>query len=116
VTAVAQESDKKLLRTAIEIGKWVLVFWLLLPIRGSMQARVDFSRVMLGVLLAVLFIGKRLYDTVIDGYKKNRERSDIVDFLATVAIVVLVAALVGAILVFGGMFVIYSMQEMQNEQ
>ena len=111
-----KSSDKKLFRALVEIGKWALVFWLLLPIRGSLEARVDFSRVMLGVLLAILFIGKRLYDTVIDGFKKNRERSDIVDFLATVAIVILVALLVGAVLVFGGLFVFYSFQEMQSNE
>ena len=45
----------KLLRYALEIGRWALVAYLLFPLRRRMHLPLEFARTALGIVLFVIF-------------------------------------------------------------
>lgn len=65
--------NAKITSYALEIGKWVLVIYLLLPLTKAMNGIVDFSRVVVGEALLIIFIGKMFYDTVIWKFIRKRQ-------------------------------------------
>jgi hypothetical protein len=107
---------KQTIAVVWEIGKWMLVVWLLLPLRHSMTEHVNFSRILLGILLFVLFGGKVFYDTVLDSYKKRPERKPIVDLIVMVGSITVIALIVGITIVFIGYFIFNGMQETGDMQ
>ncbi len=106
------EKLKKIKPVLWEIGKWGIVLWLIWPIKNSMIKRMDFSRIVFGVLLFVIFAGKMFYDIVLKDYIDHSEKSNLSAVLALVAMVSFVALLIGAILVFFGVFVFSKMNEL----
>ncbi len=101
--------------TALEIGKWLLILWLLLPIRDATSGPVDFTRVLLGILLFIIFAGKMLYDTIIMGVLKQRRASAKQDFFALIGIVAGLSLLVGLLLVLVG-FAIIQLYKSSNSE
>lgn len=99
---------------ALEIGKWVLVLWLLWPVRHAINGPVDFSRVVLGILLFVIFAGKLFYDTIIMDILKQRRTSVKQDVLSMIGIVLVLSLVVGLLLFFVG-FVIIELYRSSNQ-
>jgi len=95
----------KLLRYTLEIGRWALVGYLLFPLRRRMHFPLDFARSALGIVLFVIFTGKMLYDTVIWKQVSGARRDSPRDLLSTLAIVFLIALLVGVSVFFIGLYV-----------
>ena len=104
--------------TALEIGKWVLVLWLLWPIRGASAGPglVDFVRVAAGILLFIIFAGKLFYDTIIMGILRQRRTSVKQDILSFVGIILVMSIVVGFLLLFVGYLVIELMKMSQQTQ
>jgi len=96
---------RKIRNFVIEIGKWGIVLWLLFPLHRALNERVDFTRVVLGILLFVLFAGKLFYDTIIDSWRNNPERKPAKDLLSMVAIVTVISLVVGIVIIFVGLLV-----------
>ena len=95
----------KLLRYTLEIGRWALVGYLMFPLRRRMHFPVEFARSALGIVLFVIFTGKMLYDKVIWKQVSGANRDSGRDLLSMLAIVFLVALLVGVSIFFIGLYV-----------
>jgi hypothetical protein len=64
-----------------EICKWALVLFLLYPLIFTMENTIDFSRVVIGEALLIIFIGKIFYDTIVWKFtQQNRDAGQ--DFIA----------------------------------
>ncbi len=92
--------------TILEILKWSFVIWLLLPLsRVSQEVRPnqfrgleEFTRVLLGILLFIIFSGKVFYDTVIMGFIQQRRttlKQDAVMFLGVILFICFIVGLMG---------------------
>lgn len=92
-------SGKKLIPVLIEVGKWTLIIWLILPIKDAWQSPVNFGRIALGIILFVIFSGKILYDVVFFPKIHRRESSPGKDLVSMIGIVGGIALLV-CLLVF----------------
>ncbi len=90
----------------LEIGKWALVIWLLLPMRSAMQGTIEFTRVGLGVILFVIFVGKLLYDVTYFPKQHKSESSAGKDLISMIGIVLGIALLVLLLVFFVAMYVI----------
>jgi predicted ABC-type exoprotein transport system permease subunit len=90
----------------LEIGKWALVIWLLLPMRSAMQGTIEFTRVGLGVILFVIFVGKLLYDVTYFPRQHQRESSVGKDLVSMIGIVSGMALLILLLVFFVAMYVI----------
>lgn len=100
----------------IEVGKWVLVLWLLTPIRKAMSERVDFARVVLGILLFILFAGKMFYDTILSSLLKDTERKKYSELIAMIGMATVIALIIGVVVVFIGLYVFSSIQNATTDQ
>ncbi|MDZ7261097.1 MAG: hypothetical protein ONB05_03130 [candidate division KSB1 bacterium] len=98
--------NKKGIALFLEIGKWLLVIWLLLPMRQLLTQKVGFTRVALGILLFIIFSGKLFYDTVLSGIIRRRESSVGKDLVTMVGMVIFLSLLVGLVLFFIGIFIV----------
>ena len=103
-------------RTALEIGKWVLVLWLLWPLRHASSGPVDFTRVLLGILLFIIFAGKVFYDTIIMGILRQRRTSVKQDLITLVGIVAGISLVVGLLIVFVGFAIVELYQSSSRPQ
>ncbi len=93
---------KNAFATIVEFLKWAVVIWLMWPLLSFQSDKMTLWRMVLGVLLAVLFLGKMFYDFIIDNFKQRKERYTVVDFLILVGFIAGIAVLVGGgMLVFG---------------
>lgn len=63
----------KFLIYAWEIGKWGLVIYLLWPLTGAFNGKIEFARVVIGEALMIILIGKLFYDTVIWKFIRQRQ-------------------------------------------
>ena len=71
----------KILVYVWEIGKWALVLFFIYPLISAMENPIDFSRVVIGEALLIIFMGKIFYDTII--WKFTQKRRDAgQDFIA----------------------------------
>ena len=93
-------------RTALEIAKWVLVLWLLWPLRHATSGPVDFTRVLLGILLFIIFAGKVFYDTIIMGILRQRRTSAKQDLITLIGMVAGISLVVGLLVVFVGFAIV----------
>ena len=96
----------KAIRYTLEIGRWVLVGYLLFPLRRRMHLPREFTRSALGIVLLVIFAGKMLYDAVIWKQVSGIRRDSGRDLLSMLAIVFLIALLAGVTIFFIGLYVI----------
>ena len=100
----ASDKDTKKLRArewkgiGTEFLKWGLVIWLLFPLTRMTAGRFMFMRVLLGILLFIIFAGKRFYDTVIMSTIRQRRTSMKEDLIAFLGMVLGASLLVGFIL------------------
>jgi len=101
---VEQKKVSKVVYYIKEIAKWGLFVWLIWPITYSMQTRMSFPRMMAGILLFVLYIGKLFYDVFYDTFRHRENKNKYVELLVTVGAVTFVAILVGAIALFIGLY------------
>lgn len=104
----------KLLRYALEIGRWILVAYLLFPLRRRMHLPLEFARTALGIVLFVIFAGKMLYDSVIWKQLSGAARDSGRDLLSMMAITLLIALLVGVTIFFIGLYVVNMYQSAMN--
>ncbi len=94
-----------------EAFKWGLLIWLLSPIAWMHEKTVSFPRIMLGIMLFVILSGKMLYDIMVNRRSRQVERSPAADLLATVAMVTIVALVVGLFVVTIGYLLLSGMQQ-----
>lgn len=97
----------------LEIGKWALVIWLLLPIQTARQGPVDFVRVSAGVILFVIFSGKLLYDVVFFSRQHRAESSAGKDILSMIGMVIGVALMVLFLVLFVAFFLFDYLNEVR---
>ena len=103
-----EQKSSKALSIVKEIGKWVLVIWLVWPLTQLTTTNVSFYRIMLGILLFVLFAGKMFYDMIIESYLKRERQNKYLDLLITVGSVTFMAIIVAAVILVTGLM-IYNM-------
>jgi len=96
--------SQKTLRFFIDMAKWLLVAWLLYPLHRRMHLPAEFARSAVGILLFVIFTGKMLYDSIIWKQLTGSSRDSARDVLSIVAIIFLIAMLLGVILFFVGLY------------
>ncbi len=113
---MAQLTGKKVFSVVSEVGKWLLVLWLLLPIRKAMSERVDFTRVALGILLFILFTGKLFYDTILSGLLKNQEHRRWREIITVFGMAAVISLVIGVVVLFIGLFIFSSLQNAGVEQ
>lgn len=102
---------KSLKSTLIEIGKWVIVLWLMSPLALAMRGPVDFSRVAMGILLFIIFTGKLLFDTIIAPLKTRTERTALQDVIMMIGAVTAVGLAVTMMILLVGVYVMRLMAE-----
>ena len=113
--ALKKEIKRKELRsTLIEIGKWLLVLWLLFPLRHPTETIIDVLRVVAGVLLFIIFSGKLLYDLIIMPFIRQRRNTAKQDLITMVGMVLVMALVVGLLFVFTGYVFIELYRNMQQ--
>jgi len=95
----------------VEAAKWGLVVYLLLPLHKAMSEQVNFTRIVIGILLFVVFSGKLFYDVILQKKRERVERSAAADLLSTIAIAVAIALVVGLVVLSIGMAVLSLMQQ-----
>jgi hypothetical protein len=98
----------------LEIGKWILVVWLLLPLGRPEGERFMVVRVVMGVCLFVIFGGKVFYDVIIMDIVRQRRTSVKQDIVTLIAAVVVIALLVGMVLVLISLFIMKWIQGTSN--
>ena len=77
----------KLTAYGLEIGKWVLVIYLIFPLVTVINGPIAFTQVVIGEALLIIFIGKMFYDTVIWKFTRQR-RAPGQDWLAMAGMMV----------------------------
>jgi hypothetical protein len=92
--------------TVPEIGKWLLVVWLLWPLGRPVPGKFTVVRIVLGGCLFVIFTGKVFYDVLILDYIRQKRTSIKRDIVTLIAVVVIIALLVGLVLVLFGLFIV----------
>lgn len=100
--------------TVVEILKWLVVLWLLWPIRHATSGPIEFARVVAGILLFVIFSGKLFYDTVIMSIVRQERMSTRRDIITILGIVVGLALVVGLLILFVG-YLLIELQRMSTE-
>jgi hypothetical protein len=89
--------------TALEVGKWALVVWLLLPIVEFTKRPVSIGRVVAGICLFVVFAGKLFYDTLIMEFVRQRRYTAKQDILTLLGMILATVLLVGFVIVMVGL-------------
>jgi hypothetical protein len=93
-----------------EVLKWGLVVWLLLPIRTARKGPVDITRIVIGLALFIIFVGKRFYDRIFSDYIKKRKTSALADLLGGIGIILIIVVLVGVLMLFVGYLIMEMMR------
>ena len=95
----------------VEVGKWGLVVWLLSPLFTAMEKPVGFWRIVLGVLLFIVSVGKLFYDVVIMDMLQRRRESTLADIITMVGIVFVFLVVIGVVVFFAGTYVMKAGQQ-----
>ncbi len=109
------ETDKKAIKkklvlkdggkTALEIFKWAFIIWLLWPLsRLSQEGLNQFTRVLFGILLFIIFTGKVLYDTIFVGLIKQRRTSMKQDAILLLGVILVLCFMLGLIILLLSMY------------
>lgn len=93
----------------LEVSKWAVIIWLLLPLKNALHGPAEFGRIALGVVLFVVFSGKLLYDAVFFPRQHKKASPAGKDLLSMLGIVVGIALIVSVLVFFVAVFVIESM-------
>jgi len=103
--------NNKQFTTIFEFVKWGIVVWLLWPLLSFQAEKMPLWRMVFGVMLAVIFLGKMFYDFVLDNFKQKKEHYTITDLLMLVGFVALVAIIVGGVILIIGVFLATQIRE-----
>lgn len=95
----------------IELGKWALVIFLLLPLQHAGKEAISFGRVALGIMLFIIFSGKMFYDAIIDNFKRQQERSTAADLAGIVIMVLIMTVMTALVIASIGLMVWLYMQQ-----
>ena len=104
----SNESVKKTGTIVVTVLKWVLVLFFLWPLQDADISITDFTRIVIGILLFILFAGKLFYDIILERKKNQKPVSAARELLNMVAIVSVLALAIAGIVAILGM-VIYTM-------
>jgi len=103
-------------RTIVLAAKWVLVAWLLYPLRRRMRLPIDFTRSAVGILLFIVFAGKMFYDSVVWQQITGRSRDSWRDLLSLAAMVLIIGMLLAVTIFFIGLYIVnFSQRNIQVE-
>jgi hypothetical protein len=94
-----------------EVGKWGIVVWLLWPLLTFQAEKMSLWRLLLGIALAVIYIGKLFYDVLLDNFRQRKEQYTFKDLLTLIGFIVLIAILIGGAVLIIGFFVMTQLQE-----
>ncbi|NOY76998.1 MAG: hypothetical protein GXO76_03915 [Calditrichaeota bacterium] len=77
---------------SLEIGKWLVVLYLLLPIGTPITSRMQVFKITAGIALAIVFVGKTFYDTIVYKFTRYRDSpgKDLIAFAGVFLVFVLV--------------------------
>ncbi len=100
-----------LMAYGLEIGKWLLVIYLIFPLVTVMNGPISFARVVIGEALLIIFIGKMFYDTVIWKFTRQRRAAG-QDWLAMAGMVVAIGFV---LILFFVLFGITMLQYIHNQ-
>jgi len=116
VTAISGLRRSRILRAVAQAAKWILVAWLLYPLRGRIRLPIDFTRSALGILLFIVFAGKMFYDIVVWQQITGRSREDWQDLLGLAAMILIIALLLAMTVFFIGLYMVsFTQRNMQLE-
>lgn len=90
----------------LEIGKWLIVIWLFLPLQRSSPDLSDFYKVTAGVLLFIIFTGKLFYDTLFRDMTGRREESAGKELAQMAMMIIILALAVGGALFLSGFLIL----------
>ena len=106
----------KTARTIVGVAKWLLVAWLLYPLRRRIHLPIDFTRSALGILLFIIFAGKMFYDSVVWAQVTGRSREGWQDLVSLAAMVLIIAMLLAVTIFFIGLYIVsFSQRNIQVE-
>jgi uncharacterized membrane protein YcjF (UPF0283 family) len=105
------EKKNKTLQHVLGIAKWVIVVWLLWPLLTLQAEKMSLWRMMLGIMLVVIYVGKMFYDFILDHFKQKKERYTVTDLLMLVVFIAIIAIIIGGTILLVGMLVMKQMQE-----
>ena len=109
-------SEKKrgdgLVSMLLEVFKWGLVIWLILPVQSQEPNFLDLVRVVTGILLFIIFTGKLFFDTVISDMIKQRRTSLKRDIITLLGLVLVIAIIIGFTIFATGLVLINMHQKM----
>jgi hypothetical protein len=100
----------------IESAKWGLIVYLLLPLHKAMSEPVNFTRILFGILLFIVFSGKLFYDVILQKKRDRAERSAAADLLSTIGMAVAIALVVGLVVISVGMAVLSLLQQAGEQE
>ena len=95
----------KLSAIFIEIAKWGLAVFLLWPLLTFQAQRMPLWRMVVGVMLLVLNMGKIFYDVFLDNFKQKKEQYALSDLLMLIFGVTIIAVIIGGVIVLVGLYV-----------
>ena len=99
-----------------EIAKWIVIVYLFWPLVVMQSAKLPLWRMMLGVLLLVIFVGKLFYDYVLDTLKKNRERSPLSHLISMVVSISIIAVIIAGLLMLFGYYALSQYQQVTPQE
>ncbi|MBN1480430.1 hypothetical protein EH223_20445 [candidate division KSB1 bacterium] len=106
---------KKLFSVIFEIVKWGIVLWLLWPLLSFQAERMSLWRVVLGVMLIVIYVGKMFYDFILGNFKRQKERYTVADLLLLVGAIAIIAIIIGGTILLVGFYVVTQLQEATSQ-
>jgi ABC-type multidrug transport system permease subunit len=116
ISAITRLHHNRIVRTVGQAAKWVLVAWLLYPLRRRMHLPIDFTRSALGILLFIVFAGKMFYDSVVWQQVTGRSRDSWRDLLSLAAMILIIAMLLAVTIFFIGLYIVnFTKRNMQIE-
>lgn len=101
----------KFLSYAFEAAKWGIVVWLLWPLLSFQGAKMPLWRMMAGVMLIVIYLGKTFYDIIINNFKQRKESYTVLDLLRLAGAIAIIAVIIGGAVVLIGFYVMTQYQQ-----
>jgi len=98
-------SKSKLSTILVEIVKWGLAVFLLWPLLSMQAQRMPLWRMVLGVMLLVINIGKIFYDVFLDNFKQKKEQYALRDLFMLILGVTIMAVIIGGAVMLIGLYV-----------
>lgn len=106
-----RSKNKRGLSVILQIFQWGAAVWLLWPLFVLQAERMPLWRMMSGILLVIIGIGRLFYDSIFDFYKKRKEQQPLIALLSLVVTITLIAALIGGLLL---LFAFYAVSRLNQ--